>query len=77
MHDGIYRYLEHGLQPGNFLIAVLCNDLYSACQNADITNLSFLGRYGVLLNALPLACWGSEEKVNAWIEKGGLNGRQS
>lgn len=36
---GIMRYVEHGIQPGGFLTAVLCNDLYNATGRADRENL--------------------------------------
>lgn len=75
MHGGVYRYLEHGLAPGGFLEAVLSNDFYRACSRADSENLAFLGRYGALLSALPMVCWGTPERVQAWIEQGGFNGQ--
>lgn len=38
----IMRYVEHGVQPGGFLTAVLCNDLYNATGRADRQNLAAL-----------------------------------
>lgn len=35
----ILRYVEHRIQPGGFLTAVLCNDLYNATGRADKDNL--------------------------------------
>lgn len=40
--DSIMRYVEHGVQPGGFLTAVLCNDLYNATGRADRENLAAL-----------------------------------
>jgi hypothetical protein len=36
----IMRYVEHGIQPGGFLTAVLSNDLYNATGRADRENLA-------------------------------------
>lgn len=36
---GILRYVEHGIQPGGFMTAVLCNDLRNAVGRADKDNL--------------------------------------
>jgi hypothetical protein len=38
----IMRYVEHGIQPGGFLTAVLSNDLYNATGRADRENLAAL-----------------------------------
>lgn len=38
----IMRYVEHGIQPGGFLTAVLSNDLYNATGRADRMNLAAL-----------------------------------
>jgi len=38
----IMRYMEHGIQPGSFLTAVLSNDLYNATGRADRGNLAAL-----------------------------------
>jgi len=38
MHDGLMLYLEHGVEPGSFLDAVLRNDLVGAFTRADELN---------------------------------------
>jgi hypothetical protein len=68
MVEAIQRYVEHGLQPGHFLLAVLQNDLYGACARADLVNrhrIFEIVQY--LYNEVPSACWGSKEKVAAWL----------
>jgi len=68
MHDGVIRYLLHGLPPGSFLIAVLSNDLKGACDRADVANRVALYRYvKFLYNYVPLAAWGTPAHVTAWL----------
>ena len=33
------RYVDHGLEPGGFLTAVLTNDLFGAVARADSENI--------------------------------------
>jgi len=76
MQDGLEMYVNHGYKPGDFLTAVLENDLSKAVAHADSVNINKLVDYvAVLFNNCPNACWGSREKVKAWIEEGGLQGR--
>jgi hypothetical protein len=76
MHGGIRRYVEEGKQPGDFLTAVICNDLLRSVERADDTNIRLLARYVMFFyNYTPHDCWGSEDKVKAWIAKGGLEGK--
>lgn len=32
---GLARYIEHHIQPGGFLTAVICGDLFEAVRRAD------------------------------------------
>lgn len=65
--DSLLRYVEHGIEPGSFLKAVLCNDLTDACGRADVYNRRKLFEYiEWLYNEAPAECWGSEEKVLNW-----------
>ena len=69
MLDGIKRYVEQRVPPGDFLTAVLCNDLREACGRADDGNLANLPAYvAYLYNEAPGACWGSKEKMLAWLQ---------
>ncbi|MBS7703265.1 hypothetical protein [Chelatococcus asaccharovorans] len=75
--DALRRYIEHGIQPGGFLTAVLSNDLREACARADAMNRHLLFDYvQFLYNEAPGGCWGSPEVVDAWISHGGLTGLQ-
>lgn len=69
MMGAITRYIEHRLQPGSFLEAVICNDLREAVGQADDTNIRNLPAYvGYFYNEAPSSCWGSVEKYQAWLE---------
>lgn len=76
MRRGVALYIEHGVEPGSFLYWILCNNFVEAARRADNINQLFLFHWAHwLYNYAPIPCWGNEEKVNAWIEKGGLNGK--
>lgn len=63
------RYIEDRLQPGGFLEAVLSNDLAGACGRADHINRDRLQDIvSFLYNEAPTTCWGSPERVKAWLE---------
>lgn len=75
MQDGMRRYIESGIQPGQFLTAVLSNDLFGALKRADDTNINALPDYGrFLYNNAPCGCYGSAQHVRDWISHGGMNG---
>lgn len=42
LQGGLLRYIEHGIQPGGFLTAVLMNDLVGATRRADPESLEAL-----------------------------------
>ena len=68
MMGGITRYVEQGIPPGHFLSAVISNDLSEAVSRADEENIKNLPAYiGYLYNEVPSSCWGSPEKMKAWI----------
>ena len=76
MGGGVDRYIEHGIEPGSFLSAVICNDLFEAIGRADEQNTRNLPAYcAYFYNEAPGACYGSKEAMKAWIEKGGIKGR--
>ena len=69
MMGGLERYINHGIAPGGFLTAVLENDLKEAVSRADDINMINIPAYvGYLYNEAPSGCYGSPEKVKAWIE---------
>ena len=68
MQDGAREYVELGRSPGDFLHAVLCNNLVEAYGRADTTNTECMHDWACwLFNEAPSACWGSPEKVKAWL----------
>ena len=70
MGGAITRWIENGIMPGDFLTAVLRNDLREAVGMADDENMCNLPAYvGYFYNEAPPNCWGSPEKVAAWAKK--------
>jgi hypothetical protein len=72
MHGGLIRYFENRLPPGDFLQAVLSNDLFEAFARADEINTYAMKAYVVwLVNQVPgrgSGIWGSREAVKNWLE---------
>jgi len=70
MIPGISLYLEKGVPPGSFLMALLQNDLAGAVRTADHVNLVLMREWVLWLhNNLPAECHGSPERVEAWCDK--------
>lgn len=68
--DALMRYVEQGIPTGDFLRGVLTNNLNEAMGRADLTNRATLWNIVTFCyNEIPSACWGSEEKVIAWLNK--------
>jgi len=68
--DALKRYAEHKIMTGDFLKAVLENDLQMAFARADEDNVKdMLQIVRYCYNDLPSECWGSKEKVEAWLTK--------
>ena len=76
MQGGARRYIENGIRPGDFLTAVLENNLTQAFGSADSTNRPLIGTVYVewLYWEIPAPAWGSPTKVAAWIAHKGLEG---
>lgn len=73
MIGGLRRYFENGIRPGEFLTAVLSNDLRGAFERADHINERRVRDYMVFLyNYAPYGSWGSPEQFKAWIDHKGL-----
>jgi hypothetical protein len=67
---GIRHYIELGQPVGDFLRAVICNDLKNAVGHADDVNVHNLPAYCAYLhNHAPSDCHGSPEKYKAWIKE--------
>ena len=70
MMPGIKRYIEEGIAPGNFLTAVIQNDLSEACGQADDENIQNLPAYAAYFyNEAPSVCWGSKERMKFWMNQ--------
>jgi len=75
IQGGMERYIEQGIAPGDFLQAVIKNQLVDSFALADETNIrSMFDIASFMYNQAPLACRGSLEAMKAWQTKGGLNG---
>lgn len=65
----IDKYVADGTPVGDFVRAVLENDLRGAVCHADEQNLRDLAEIVKhVYNNIPSGCWGSPEKVSAWLE---------
>lgn len=61
------RYIDHHIPTGDFLRAVLSNDLRGAITKADAGNLAALGALVQwLIDEAPQLCWGSLGMVRSW-----------
>ena len=68
--ESIKRYVERGIPTGDFLRAVLSNDLIQALGRADESsreNLFEICTY--IYNGIPSETWGSPRKYEAWLDK--------
>lgn len=76
MREGTRLYIEHGLEPGGFLYAVLTNSLTESFSKADYINLANMKVWVEwLYMECPSIAWRTPEKVDAWIERGGFKGK--
>jgi len=68
LRDGMKLYIEHGIQPGSFLRAVIINDLRLAVIRADNDNLVRLREILLWFDShAPAGCWGSPEIMRDWL----------
>jgi hypothetical protein len=68
MKGAIDRYVRLGIPPGDFLTAVISNDLAEAVGRADDINLRNLPAYvAYFYNEVDGRAWGSREKMERWI----------
>ena len=66
---GVKGYIEDGTPPGDFLTAVICNDLTEAFARADETNIArMFDIVSFFYSEAPLACWKTKEKMDFWIK---------
>jgi hypothetical protein len=68
MIDALNRYINDGVPLGDFLYAVVTNNLSEAVSRADRDNLFNLPALVIYLyNEAPMDCWGSKESYESWI----------
>lgn len=68
MQQALRRYVLEGIAPGDFLTAVICNDLRNAVNRADAHNYPLLRTYVLWLhNVPPGSCWGSPANMEEWM----------
>lgn len=66
--DAMDRYGQHHIPLGDFLTAVMANDLMAAIGRADDDNRQVLWNIcGYVYNELPSQCHGSPAIVEAWL----------
>lgn len=66
--ESLNAYAKEGRPTGGFLRAVLENNLSEAFGRADEENRKCLFEIvSYVYNELPIPCWGSPEKVKAWL----------
>lgn len=68
MQEAIRRYIVQGIAPGQFLSAVIKNDLFGAVGHADATNEPLIKLYVQwFYNKAPGNCYGSPESMREWM----------
>lgn len=68
--ESIDAYVAAGRPTGDFLRAVLCNDLRESIRRADenaLDNLPHIVAYAYW--EIPAPCWGNPERVREWSAK--------
>lgn len=77
LQPGLARYIFEHVRPGQFLQAFLRNDLAEALRRGDPIALRHLLQIMWFFdNVAPETCWGSAERVEAWLASG-AEGQQS
>lgn len=67
LQNGARLWIEHGVDPGDFLQAVIRNDLTEAFSRADCDNMYAMPEIVKWwYNEAPSPCWGSVAKHDAW-----------
>jgi hypothetical protein len=73
--DSVQAFVQSGRIPGDFLLAVLSNDLKEAVARADHQSMrGLVAMVCYLYNEIPQMAWGSPGKVQAWIDHRGFEG---
>ena len=69
MVEGVKRYVEHGIRPGEFLQSCFANDLINASMMADHINVRRLAQVGLwIATYCPNGSYGSWSAVRQWCD---------
>jgi len=69
MHKGICLYIDNHVKPGDFLTAVIENNLHESMSRADDNNLRNLLAYPAFFyEHAPSQCWGSTKAMTEWLK---------
>lgn len=72
LRAGMDRWIQHGIQPGGFLSAVIANNLREAFVKADDENIRAMASIvNWFYNEMPAPAWGWPEKAKAWAKRFG------
>ena len=64
----LYAYVLEGKKPGDYLTAVLCNNLWQSSFCADSENVKLMREWALLVyNYTPSGCNGSKEAMDRWM----------
>lgn len=78
MQAAIMRYVLNRVKPGDFLTAVICNDLRQAVGLADAENSPLIPLYvRWLTNNAPSVCWGDAAAMRVWLQPSPVLGRRA
>ena len=70
----LLNYKEHGIPMGDFLYAVLTNDLLSAFMCADEQNAMDMREIALFVyENLPAISHGTPQRVKNWMRQGGMD----
>ena len=70
IQSSVQGYIEDHCPVESFLEAVICNDLKESFGRADEINIArMFDIVSFFYNEAPISCWGSKEKMNAWLGK--------
>lgn len=77
LREGFTLYVEMGVPTGSGMRSILENQpLADVIGRLDSTAEAHVGHIvRFIYNHTPASCWGSPEKVSAWVAQGGLKGR--
>lgn len=73
LRESAKLYIEHGILPGEFLRAVISNDLFEAVGRADDFNRILMHDICSWFHCeAPGECFGCPERMEEWHAQGGL-----